>query len=161
VPAAYNRAPSAVASCCTTEGRNAHTTVGQRVLVRGEARRGGIIVLQCVRDELKGFPTLEIPEWTFDSHLGDQMKPTESPGVDCADLLTLKHLLEAAKESSKRDVVQAQHDSSSSGDADAQAIVVQDSSRRIILAFSEPPRVARRSPLEDDSLIFASPHPTR
>ena len=26
------------------------------MLVRGEARRGGIVVLQCVRDELKGFP---------------------------------------------------------------------------------------------------------
>lgn len=124
------------------------------MLVRGGARRGGIIVLQYVRDELKGFPTLEIPEWMFDSHLCDQMKPTESPRVGCADLLTpLKQLLEAAQESSKRDVVQAQHDSSSSGGADVQAIVVQDPSRRVILSSSEAPRVARRSAPEDDPTL--------
>jgi hypothetical protein len=28
-----------------------------------------------VRDELKGFPTLEIPEWMFDSNLCGRMKP--------------------------------------------------------------------------------------
>ena len=43
-----------------------------------------------------------------------------------AALLALKHLLSAATESSERDVVQAQHDSSSSGDADAQAVSVQE-----------------------------------
>jgi hypothetical protein len=72
---------------CTTEALNTHKTDlreitypwhpwhGQRVLVRGEARRGGIVVLQCVSDELKGFPTLEIPEWMFDSNLCGRMKP--------------------------------------------------------------------------------------
>jgi len=116
---------------CTTEARNTHKTDlrkitylwhpwhGQRVLVRGEARRGGIVVLQCMRDELKGFPTLEIPEWMFDSNLCDRMKPAEMPRVDCAALLALKHLLSAATECSPQDMVQAQHDSSSSGDADA------------------------------------------
>ena len=74
-------------NCCgvarryTTDARNTHKTDlrevaylwhpwhGQRVLVRGEARRGGSVVLRCVPDELKGFPTLEIPEWMFDSNL--------------------------------------------------------------------------------------------
>ena len=71
---------------------------GQRVLVRGEARRAGIVVLQCVRDELKGFPTLEIPVWMFDSDLCGEMKPTELPRVDCAALLALKHLLSAVRD---------------------------------------------------------------
>jgi hypothetical protein len=146
---------------CTTEVRSTHKTAfreiayrwhpwhGQRVLVRGEARRGGAAILQCVRDELKGFPTLEIPEWMFDSHLCGQMKPAELPQVGCAALLALKHLLSAVTESSERDVVEAQHDSSSSGDADAQAVAVQDSSRRFVFSPSEAPRVARRSAAED------------
>ena len=146
---------------CTTEVQNTHKTDfreityrwhpwhGQRVLVRGEARRGGVVVLQCVRDELKGFPTLEIPTWMFDSHLCGQMKPAELPRVDCAALLALKHLLSAATESSGQDVVQAQHDSSSSGDADAQAVAVQDPSTRVVFSPSEAPRVTGRSAAED------------
>ena len=65
----------------TTEVRDTHKTGfqeieyrwhpwhGQRVLIRGEARRSGSVVLRCVQDELKGFPSLEVPEWMFDSHL--------------------------------------------------------------------------------------------
>jgi len=151
------------ARSCTTEALNTHKTDlreitypwhpwhGQRVLVRGEARRGGIVVLQCVRDELKGFPTLEIPEWMFDSNLCGRMKPAEIPRVDCAALLALKHLLSTAAESSKRDVIQAQHDSSSSGDADAQAVSTEEPSRRVVFSSRETPRVARRSAPEDDS----------
>ena len=161
MPAAYSPAPSAAVPCCTTEVQNTHKTAfreityrwhpwhGQRVLIRGEARRGGVVVLQCVRDELKGFPTLEIPEWMFDSHLCDQMKPAELPRVGCAALLALKHLLLAVPESSERDVVQAQHDSSSSGDADAQAVAVQDPSRRVVLSPSEAPRLTGRCAAED------------
>jgi hypothetical protein len=57
------------------------------MLVRGKALRGGSIVLRCVRDELKGFPILEIPEWMFDSDLCGRMKAGEMPRVDCAALL--------------------------------------------------------------------------
>jgi hypothetical protein len=158
---ACSPATSAAVSCCTTEVQNTHKTAfrrityrwhpwhGQQVLVRGEARRGGAAVLKCVRDELKGFPTLEIPEWMFDSHLCGQMKPVELPRVDCAALLALKHLLSAVTETSERRVVQAQHDSSSSGDADAQAVAIQDPSRRVVLFPSEAPRVTGRSAAED------------
>ena len=74
--------------CCTTEVCNAHKTSlrevkyrwhpwhGKTVLVRGEACRGARVVLQCVRDELKGFPTLEIPEWMFDSCVCSRMYST-------------------------------------------------------------------------------------
>ena len=163
VLAAGSPTPSVDAPCCTTEARNTHKTDlreitylwhpwhGQRVLVRGEARRGGIVVLQCVRDELKGFPTLEIPEWMFDSNLCGRMKPAEMPRVDCAALLALKHLLATAKECSQQGMVQAQHDSSSSGDADAQ--VVSAPSRRVVFCSSETPRVARRSAPEGDSTL--------
>jgi hypothetical protein len=103
-----SRVPDEGGRCYTTEIQNTHKTAfreityrwhpwhGQRVLVRGEARRGGVVVLQCVCDELKGFPTLEIPEWMFDSHLCGQMKPAELPRVDCAALLALKHLKASA-----------------------------------------------------------------
>lgn len=63
------------------------------MLVLGEAHRGSIIVLKCVRDQREGFPPLEIPEWMFDSHRCNQMKSTESPWVACAGLLAIKHLL--------------------------------------------------------------------
>ena len=160
VPVACTPAPSAAAPC-TTEARNTHKTAlreitylwhpwhGQRVLVRGEARRGGSFVLQCVRDELKGFPTLEIPEWMFNANLCGRMKPAETPRVDCAALLALKHLLAAATECSQQDMVQAQHDSSSSGDADAQAVSAHKPSRRVVFSSSEAPRVARGSAAED------------
>ena len=155
------REPCEDDSHCTTGARNTHKTDlreitypwhpwhGQRVLVRGEARRGGSIVLQCVRDELKGFPTLEIPEWMFNANICGRMKPAETPRVDCAALLALKHLLSASTECSQQGMVQAQHDSSSSGDADAQTVSVQEPSRRVVFCSSEAPRVARRSAAED------------
>lgn len=145
----------------TTEARNTHKTDlreitylwhpwhGQRVLVRGEARRGGGIVLRCVGDELKGFPILEIPEWMFDSNLCGRMKPAETPWVDCAALLALKHLLSAGTECGQQDMVQAQQDSSSSGDADAQAVSAQEPSRRVVFSSCEASRIAHRSAAED------------
>ena len=160
-PASGTASCCAVAVRCTTEARNTHKTElreityrwhpwhGQRVLVRGEARRGGGIVLRCVRDELKGFPILEIPEWMFDSNLCGRMKPAETPRVDCAALLALKHLLSAATECGQQDMVQAQHDSSSSGDADAQAVSAQEPSRRVVFSSSEASRVAHRSAAKD------------
>jgi len=77
------------------------------VAVCGESRRGSLVVLRCVRDELQGCRTLEIPEWMFDAAVCGHMKSTELPHVDCAALLALKHLLWAATGSSERDVVQA------------------------------------------------------
>jgi hypothetical protein len=119
-----------------------------------------MVVLQCVRDELKGFPTLEIPEWMFDLRACGRMKPAELPHVDCAALLALKHLLSTATGSSERDVVQAQHDSSSSGDADAQAIAVQEPSRRVVFSASEAPRVTSRSAAEDGPTLGQDAEPT-
>jgi len=127
-----------------------HPWHGQQVLIRGVARRGGRVVRQCVRDELKGFPTLEIPEWMFDADLCGRMKPAEMPRVDCVALLALKHLLSAATECSQQGMVQAQHDSSSSGDADAQAVSAEEPSRRVVFSSRETPRVARRSATKDD-----------
>jgi hypothetical protein len=144
---------------CTTDVRNTHKTAsrevlyrwhpwhGQRVLIRGEARRAGRVVLQCVRDELQGFPILEIPEWMFDCHACRQMELTEFPHVDCAALWALQQLLSAA--TGERGVIQAQHHSSSSGDADAQTDSVQDPSRRVVFSTREAPRVTSRSAAED------------
>jgi hypothetical protein len=165
VLAACSPAPSVDVSCCTTEALNTHKTEfrevayrwhpwhGQRVLVRSEVRRGGSIVLRCVHDELKGFPILEIPEWMFDSNLCGWLKPAELPRVDCAALLALKHLLSAATECNPQDMVQAQHDSSSSGDADAQPMSAQKPSRRVVFSSSEAPQVARGSATEDSPTL--------
>jgi hypothetical protein len=57
-----------------------------------------------------GCPTLEIPEWMFDTIVCAQMKSTELPHVDSVvALLALEHLLSAATKSSEQDMVQAQH----------------------------------------------------
>jgi hypothetical protein len=102
-----------------------------------------------VSDELKGFPTLEIPEWMFDCRACDRMKPTEFPYVDCVALLALQHLLSAATGPSEPGVVQAQHHSSSSGDADAQIDSVKNPSRRVVFSTREAPRVTSGSAAED------------
>lgn len=152
-------------SGCTTEARNTHKTElreiaylwhpwhGQRVLVRGAARRGGGIVLRCVRDDLKGFPILEIPEWMFDFNLCGRMKPAQRPRVDCAALLALKHLLSTATGCGQQDMVQAQQDSCSSGDADAQAESAQEPSRRVIFSSRETPRVTHRGAAKDGPTV--------
>lgn len=114
------------------------------MLVRREARRGGGVVLQCARDELKGFLTLEIPEWMFDSCVCGRMKAVDFPQVDCSALLALKCLLSAATGSSELDVVQAQHHSASSRDSDAQAVVVQMQSRRVVFSTGEVLRVTSK-----------------
>ena len=164
----------------TTEVCNAHKTSlrevkyrwhpwhGKTVLVRGEACRGGHVVLQCVRDELKGFPTLEIPEWMFDSRVCSRMYSTAFPHVDCASLLALKHLISAATGSSELNVVQAQHPGKS-GDADAQNVSVQNPSRQIVFSTREASRVTSRSTTEDgptagqdaERILAAPPLPRR
>ena len=148
---------------CTTEVHNTHKTGfreleyrwhpwhAQRVAVRGESRRGSLVVLRCVRDELQGCRTLEIPEWMFDAAVCGQMKSTELPHVDCAALLALKHLLSAATRSSERDVVQAQHHSGSAGGADAEALAVPTPSERVVFSTRGNPRVTCRGAAEDDS----------
>jgi len=123
------------------------------VLVRRVSRRGESVILQCVRDELRGFPSLEIPEWMFDSNLCGRMKPAEMPRVDCSALLALKHLLYVATEGSPQGMVEAQHDSRSSGDADAQAVSTQALPGRVVLCSSETSRVSHRSPAEDGPAV--------
>ncbi len=108
-----------------------HPLHGQRVAVCGESRRGSLVLLRCVRDELQGCRTLEIPEWMFDAAVCGQMTSTELPLVECAALLALKHLLSTATRPSERDVVQAQHQSGSAGGADAEALAVPTPSERV------------------------------
>ena len=119
-------------------------------MIRGEARRRGSVVLRCVRDELKGFPILEVPEWLFDSRVCGRMKPADFPYVDYTSLVALQQLLSAATQSNEWTVVQAQHHSSSSGDADANTVTVQSQSGRVVLSTGEAAGVATRSAAEDD-----------
>jgi hypothetical protein len=157
------REPCEDDSHCTTEVHNTHKTGfreleyrwhpwhGKRVAVRGESRRGSLVVLWCVHDEQQGCRTLEIPEWMFDAAVCGQMKSTELPHVDCAALLALKHLLSAATGSSERNVVQAQHHSGSAGGADAEALAVPTPSERVVFSTRGNPQVTCRGAAEDDS----------
>jgi hypothetical protein len=146
--------------CCTTEVCNTHKTSlrevkyrwhpwhGKTVLVRGEACRAGRVVLQCVLDELNGFPSLEIPEWMFDSRVCSRMYSALFPHVDCGSLLALKQLISAATGSSELNVVQAHHPGKS-GDADAQNVSGQNPSRQIVFSTREASGVTSRSTTED------------
>ena len=90
---------------CTSGVRDTHKTVtrevqylwhpwcGQQVYVQAEARRGGCLVLRCVRGELNRSPALEIPEWMFDSGLCGGMKQNSVAHLSSAALLELMGLL--------------------------------------------------------------------
>jgi len=119
-----------------------HPWHGQRVLICGEARRSGRVILRCFQDQLRGFPALEVPEWMFDSHICSRVKPAEFPCVDYATLVVLQQLLSAVTQANELTVVQAQHHSSSSGDADADTVTVQSQSGRVVLSASEAAAVA-------------------
>jgi hypothetical protein len=179
LPAADSSTNYAVVAGCTTEVHNTHKTGfrevryrwhpwhGQGVVVRGESRRGNMVVLQCVREEVQECRTLEIPEWMFDAVVCAPMKSSELPHVDCVALLALKHLLSAATLSIERDVVQAQHQSSSAGDADAEAVAVPTQSGRVIFSTQSNPRAtcggsteARPPTGEDAERILAAPLPS-
>ncbi|HEY6375604.1 MAG TPA: hypothetical protein VIX90_08775 [Edaphobacter sp.] len=92
-------------------------------------------------------PTLEIPEWMFDSGMCSQMKQESLAYVSSAALVTLKHLLSGTPGLIELTVVQAQHLSSSSGDADAHTIPSQ--SERVVFPTSEASAVAAGGTSED------------
>jgi hypothetical protein len=128
---------SEVVPSCTTVVHDTHKTVfrevqyrwhpwhGQRVLVQSEARRSSGAVLRCVREDLNSSPALEIPAWMFDSSICSQMKHHSAGYVSSAALLVLKDLLSAALVPIESTGLEAQHLSSSSGDADAYPVAVQ------------------------------------
>jgi hypothetical protein len=102
-----------------TKGRRHFGEAQQQVCVQGEARRGGRVVLHCVRGELNRPPALEISEWMFDSGLCSGMKQDSLAYVSSAALLELTGLLSPAVDPIESSAVQAQHLSSSSGGVDA------------------------------------------
>jgi hypothetical protein len=124
-----------------------HPWYGRRVLVQCEALRSGSAVLRCVQEDLNGSPALEIPEWMFDSSLCSQMKQDNLAHVSSAALLALKDLLSAAPDPIESTVLEAQHHSSSSGDADAPTIPSQ--SERVVFPASEAAAVAPGSTSEN------------
>jgi hypothetical protein len=123
--------------------------VEQRVLVRCEARRGGSAVLCCVREDLNRSPGLEIPEWMFDSSRCRQMKQNSVAHVSSVALLALKDLLTTSPDPIESTVAEAQHLSSSSGDADAHAVTLEDQSARVVFSTHEAAAVARGSASEN------------
>jgi hypothetical protein len=118
-------------------------------LVQGEARRGGSAVLRCVREDLNRSPALEIPEWMFDSSRCSQMKQNGLAHVSSVALLALKGLLTTSPDPIESTVVEAQHLSSSSGDADAHTVTIWSPTRRAVYSTSEAAAVATGSAGED------------
>ena len=106
------------------------------------------LFLRCVREQLNDSPALEIPEWMFDSSLCSQMKQDNLAYVSSAALLALKDLLSAAPDPIESTVVEAQHLSSSTGDADVPTIPSQ--SERVVFPTGEAAAVATGSTPEDD-----------
>jgi hypothetical protein len=103
-----------------------------------------------VREDLNGSPALEIPAWMFDSSICSQMKQQHGLGyVSSAALLVLKDLLSAAAVPIESTGLEAQHLSSSLGDADAYTVTVQSPSERVVLSSGEVAAVANGSASED------------
>ena len=160
---ACNPAKSAAVWCCTTGVQDTHKTYtrevtyrshpwfGQTVSVRGEVRRGGSVVLRCVRDELNWSASLEIPEWMFDAGHCSGMKPGSLAYVSNSALLALRGLLSLDRDRIESGVVQAQHLSSDSGGADADHIPIQSPTRRVVSSASAPTEVAAGSLSADAS----------
>jgi hypothetical protein len=108
-----------------------------------------------VREDLNSSPALEIPAWMFDSSICSQMKHHSSGYVSSAALLVLKDLLSAALVPIESTGLEAQHLSSSSGDADAYPVTVQSQSGRVVLSTGEAAAVATRSASEDGPPVGA------
>jgi len=137
-------AKSVDARCCTTGVQDTHKTrirevryrwhpwYGQPVCVRTEARRGGSVVLRCVRDELNWLASLEIPEWMFDSGLCSEMKQESLAYVSGSALLSLRALLSSDADRIESGMVQAQHLCSDSGGADVDNVPIQSQAGRAI-----------------------------
>ena len=149
------------ARSCTTEGRNTHKSEqrevlyrwhpwhGERVWIQGKGQRGDQVVFRCVRDELNCFPVLEIPAWMFDLCLCSQMRQNSQAYVSSTALLELRDILSTATRPVASSIAGAQHLSGSSGDADANLIMVQPTSGRVVLSTSEAAAVAAGSSAAD------------
>jgi hypothetical protein len=105
--------------------------------------------LRCVQEDVSSSPTLEIPEWMFDAVICGRMKEQTRAYVSSAALLTLKSLLSQVPEPVESAAAEAQHLSSSSGDADAYAVTPEEQSARVVSSAHETATVASGSASEN------------
>ena len=164
-PGSASPARDAFGRCGTSGVHDTHKTVtrevhylghpwyGQQVYVQAAARRGGRLVLRCVRGELNRSPALEIPEWMFDSGLCNGMKQDSVAYVSSAASLDLTCLLSAAVDPIESSVVQAQHLSSSSGGVDADNVAIQNQSGRAVFSSSAVAAAATGSLSADGAVV--------
>jgi hypothetical protein len=102
----------AAGQCCTNRQRKTHITdvqevryrfhpwYGQRVLVEAGGIRSGAVMFRCRRDDERGFPVLEIPQWMFDSQNCAAMEMRHNALVSCMALRDLRILLDDARHAS-------------------------------------------------------------
>jgi hypothetical protein len=130
-----------------------HPWYGERVYVRCEVRRGGMIVLRCVRDELNWAAALEVPKWMFDSGRCSQVKAEDLAHVGVSALRALCVLVTPGADSIETREIQAQHSSSDSGSADADHIPVQGPAGPVIYSATTTTKDPTGGPSADASPI--------
>jgi len=130
-----------------------HPWYGQRVYVRGEARRGGTEILRCVREEQQHLATLEIPKWMFDSGLCSGMKPGTQSWANLGALVALKTLLRLGADHIELSLIQEQHLSSDLGGADVGRVSIEGPAGRAVCSTGPAARVAGGSLSADAPLV--------
>jgi hypothetical protein len=130
-----------------------HPWYGQRVCVRGEARRGGREIFRCVREEQQEAATLEIPKWMFDGGLCSAMKPGTQPSVNVSALVALRALLQLRADHIELSSIQEQHLSSDLGGADVDGVSIEDPAGGAVCPASPAAGLAGRSLSADAPLV--------
>ena len=132
------RGPDAGGHRSTTERHKTHKTESAKVIypwhpfyecevrVHGERNRRGSIVLICsAGDEMK--VPVEVPVWMFDTALCCGIRSGQNAHVTCEALRRLRKML-----NSFAGVIEAQHQSTLTGDPDAQTKDTSDNATRSV-----------------------------
>ena len=96
-----------------------HPWCGRSVWIHRKVVKGGRAVYRCSLEQNHEARLFEVPQWMFESGACCQVHSAEKPAVSCAALLDLKLLLHHARPPARTIVLQAQHNSSRGGGADA------------------------------------------
>jgi hypothetical protein len=142
---------------CTNRQRKTHITdvqevrycfhpwYGELVLVEAGGIRSGAVVLRCRRDDERGFPVLEIPQWMFDSQSCGAMEVRHNALVSCMALRDLQKLLDDAR-----------HTSWISGGGHGEVVEENQRSAQLISEICSESGVIERTQPEDRSVADAN-----
>jgi hypothetical protein len=123
-----------------------HPWYGQLILVEAESVRSGTVIFRCRRDDERGFPVLEIPQWMFDSQNCAAMEVRHNALVCCMALRNLQILLDDARRASWI----------SGGGGHAEAVEEKQKSTQLISEISSDSGVIEGSQSEDGGVACAN-----